>query len=103
MTVGKSLRLLVLRSNHQLPRWTGRWVLTPRKPPDEPLRTEILARRRRTFCALLASTCLTLPAGIVPGLGFPAWTAAVPAGGLAVFVVYLISEKKRQRTSSSRS
>lgn len=93
MPAGKSM--LVLRSNHQLPRWNGRWVLTPRKPLDEPVRREVLARRRRMFLVLMAGTCLTVPAGILPGFGFLAWAGAAQAAALALFVVFLLSEKKK--------
>lgn len=86
----------VLRSNHQLPRWSGRWVLTPRKPLDGPLRGEVLARRRRIFCGLVAGTALLLPAGLIPGLGFLAWAGAGSAWALAGFVAFLLADKKRQ-------
>lgn len=94
MSLGNSMR--VLRSNHQLPRWSGRWVLTPRKPLDEPLRSEVIARRRRIFCGLVAGTCLTVPAGLISGLGLMAWAGTVQAVALAGFVGFLVSDKKRQ-------
>lgn len=86
----------VLRSNHQLPRWSGRWVLTPRKPLDGPLRSEVIARRRRIFCSLVAGTGLLLPAGLIAGLGVLAWAGAASAFALAGFVGFLLSDKKRQ-------
>lgn len=94
MSLGNSMR--VLRSNHQLPRWSGRWVLTPRKPLDGPLRSEVITRRRRIFCCLVAGTCLLLPAGLIAGLGVLAWTGGVSASALAGFVGFLLSDKKRQ-------
>jgi hypothetical protein len=94
MTFGKSIR--VVRSNHQLPRWSGRWVLTPRKPLEDPLRSEIIGRRRRVFCALTVGTCLTLTAGLVPGLGLVTWAGAAQGVALAGFVGFLLSDKKKQ-------
>ena len=86
----------VLRSNHELPRWSGRWVLTPRKPLDDPVRGRVVARRRRTFYGLVAGTCLSLAAGLVPGLGLLAWAGTVQAAALAGFVGFLRSDKKKQ-------
>jgi hypothetical protein len=94
MSLVNSMR--VLRSNHELPRWSGRWVLTPRKPLEEPLRSQVVARRRRTFYGLVAGTCLTLPAGLVLGLGLLAWAGTLQAAALAGFVGFLLSDKKKQ-------
>ena len=93
MSPVNSMRLL--RSNHQLPRWSGRWVLTPRKPLEDPVRRAVLARRRRVFCGLLAGTCLATPAGLIPGLGFLVWAGAVQAVVLAAFVAFLLSKRGR--------
>lgn len=94
-TFSRSMR--ALGSNHEQPHLGGRWVLTPRTPLDDEVDpSEVIFRRRRIFCGLLAALAFTLPSSLVPGLHFLIWVSAAIAIGLAGFTAFLISEKNRR-------
>lgn len=93
-TFNRSMR--ALGSNHEQPNLGGRWVLTPRTPLDEPSPSEVILKRRRIFCGMLAGLAFALPASLVPGLRFLLWVSVMLAIGLAGFTSFLISEKKKR-------
>lgn len=93
-TFSRSMR--ALSSNHDQPAMGGRWVLTPRSPLDEPSPNEIIFKRRRLFCGLLAGVLVTLPMSFLPGLRFMFWISGLLALGLACFTAFLISEKNKR-------
>lgn len=93
-TFNRSMR--ALSSNHEAPVAGGRYVLTLRTPLDEPDRRELIFKRRRIFCGMLAGLAFCLPASLVPGLGFLLWAGIALALGLAGFTAFLISEKKKR-------
>ncbi|HVL49959.1 MAG TPA: hypothetical protein VM754_00465 [Actinomycetota bacterium] len=93
-TFNRSMR--ALGSNHEQPVQSGRWVLTPRTPLDEVQPSDIVFKRRRIFCGMLAGLAFTVPASLVPGLRFLIWVSVMLAIGLAGFTAFLISEKNKR-------
>lgn len=97
MTVGTFNRSMrALGSNHNQPVAGGRWVLTPGSPLDQPDPTEIIFRRRRIFCGMLAALAISLPASLIPGLRFMLWVSLALMVSLGGFIAFLISEKNRR-------
>lgn len=97
MTVGSFNRgMRALSSNHSQPVAGGRWVLTPGSPLDQPDPTEIIFRRRRIFCGLLAALAVALPISLIPGLRFMLWVSLALMIGLGGFIAFLLSEKNRR-------
>lgn len=93
-TFSRSMR--ALSSNHEAPAMSGRWVLTPRTPLDEPDPALTIFRRRRIFCGLLAALAFSLPASLAPGLHFLIWVSGALAIALGGFTAFLVNEKKRR-------
>lgn len=81
----------------------GRWVVMPLDPQDkERIRREAIARRRKTFVALLWAAGASLILGVIPGLRFLLTVHLLVDLALAGFVAYLVWERRTGPQTSYR-
>lgn len=82
---------------------SGRWVVMPLDAQDkERMRRETVARRRKTFLALLWTAGASLILGLIPGLRFLLTIHLMTDLALAGFVAYLIWDRRTGAQESYR-